>query len=123
MGTMENGDIRALVQIYFDGVYTGNVASLAAIFDAGAQVCGEVDGQPYHKTIAAYLTGEASRASPNDRRDLYMMKLLSIDVTGNIASVKLHSPMLGFNYHLYLSLVLMDGKWKIVNKTFTHLAD
>jgi hypothetical protein len=44
-----------------------------------------------------------------------------MDISGNIANVKLHSPMFGFNYHLYLSLVLHDGRWRIVNKTFTNL--
>jgi hypothetical protein len=47
---------------------------------------------------------------------------LNIDICGCIANVKLHSPMLGFNYHLYLALVLDNGRWKIVNKTFTNLA-
>lgn len=114
--------IRAVVQSYFDGVYTGNVALLATIFDEGAQVYGEVDGQPYHKTIAAYLDGVANRTSPRDNGDPYLMNLVSIDVTGRIANVKLHSPMLGFNYRLYLSLVDQNNQWKIVNKTFTNLA-
>jgi hypothetical protein len=29
--------------------------------------------------------------------------------------------MLGFNYVDYLSLVRCDGRWLIVNKTFTHV--
>lgn len=115
-------EIQALVQIYFDGVYEGDVTSLAKIFDVNAQVYGEVDGKFYHKTIADYLRGVAERKSPKDIGDPYLMKLLAMDVCGNIANVKLHSPMFGFNYHLYLSLVLHDGKWRIVNKTFTNLA-
>ena len=114
--------VRTVVQSYFDGVYTGNVTALAAIFDEGAQVYGEVDGQPYHKTIAAYLDGVAHRTSPKDSGDPYLMKRVSIDICGCIANVKLHSPMLGFNYQLYLSLVRNKEQWKIVNKTFTNLA-
>ena len=114
--------IRTVVQAYFDGVYTGNVVLLATIFDEGAQVYGEVDGQPYHKTIAVYLDGVAHRASPKDRGDPYLMKVVNVDICGGIANVKLHSPMLGFNYHLYLSLVRNNEQWKIVNKTFTNLA-
>lgn len=114
--------IRDVVQSYFDGVYTGDVPALAAIFDEGAQVYGEVDGQPYHKTIGAYLDGVAKRICPKDNGDPYLMKLVSIDISGCIANVKLHSPMLGFNYHLYLSLVRNKEQWKIVNKIFTNLA-
>jgi hypothetical protein len=48
------------------------------------------------------------------------MQLLAMDKQDNIASVKLHSPMLGFDYYLYLSLRRRDGQWLIVNKTFSH---
>lgn len=113
--------IRIVVQSYFDGVYKGNVAVLEEIFDEAAQVYGEVDGQPYHKTITAYLDGVANRTSPKDNGDPYLMKVVSIDISGCIANVKLHSPMLGFNYYLYLSLVRRNAQWKIVNKTFTNL--
>jgi hypothetical protein len=117
-----DNEIRTVVRFYFEGVYNGNVALLATIFDEGAQVYGEVDGQSYHKTIGAYLEGVANRTSPKDNGDPYLMKLVSIDISGCIANVKLHSPMLGFNYHLYLSLVCNNERWKIVNKTFTNLA-
>lgn len=115
-------EIQALVQSYLASVYEGDVTSLAKIFDVDAQVYGEVDGKFYHKTIADYLRGVAERKSPKDNGEPFLMKLLTIDVCGNIASVKLHSPMFGFNYQLYFSLVLHDGKWRIVNKTFTNLA-
>jgi hypothetical protein len=113
--------IAAIVDAYFNGVYSGDAASLSALFDVDAQVYGEVDGQPYHKTIHAYLDGVAARKSPKELGEPYRMKLLAVDRLGSIANVKLHSPMLGFNYHLYLTLCLRDGQWRIVNKTFTNL--
>jgi hypothetical protein len=112
--------IAAIVDAYFDGVYSGNATALNALFDVNAQVYGEVDGLAYRKPIQAYLDGVAARQSPKALGEPFLMKTLAIDRLGSIASVKLHSPMLGFNYHLYLTLCLWDGNWRIVSKTFTN---
>lgn len=113
--------IESIVDAYLRGVYAGDTASLAGLFDPHAQVYGENGGQAYHKTIAAYLEGVASRKSPKELGEPYRMRLLAVDRLGAIASARLHSPMLGFDYHLYLTLRLIDGRWRIVNKTFTNL--
>jgi hypothetical protein len=120
MGKDHDG-IAAIVDAYFDGVYSGYVKALSELFDVNARVYGEVDGLAYHKTIHAYLDGVAGRQSPKALGEPFLMKTLAIDQLGNIASVKLHSPMLGFNYHLYLTLCRWEGKWRIVSKTFTNL--
>lgn len=112
--------VRAVIQAYFDGVYQGDVVALAAIFDQDAVVSGAVDGRRIHKPIAAYLAGVAARRSPQQSGEPYRMALLALDVCGNIASARLHSPMLGYDYYLYLTLLLHAGVWKIVSKTFTN---
>ncbi|NNG25296.1 nuclear transport factor 2 family protein [Telluria aromaticivorans] len=117
----QRDSIEALIEAYFRGVYNGDTAILDALFDPHAQVYGEIDGQAYHKTVASYLEGVAARKSPKELGDPYRMQLLAVDTLGSIANVKLRSPMLGFNYHLYLTLRRIDGKWSIVNKTFVNL--
>ncbi|TFW19514.1 nuclear transport factor 2 family protein [Duganella callida] len=112
--------LEKIVDQYFHGVYHGDTALLASLFDADAQVYGMIDGQPYHKTAAAYIDGVGKRRSPASLGEPYRMKLLSIDLLGAIATVRLHSPMLGFDYHLYLTLAQRQDGWKIVNKTFNH---
>jgi Putative lumazine-binding len=113
--------IASVVDAYLHGIYTGDTGTLATLFDVNAQVYGVVDGQAYHKSISAYLDGVAARKSPKELGEPYRMQLLAFDTLGSIASVRLHSPMFGFNYHLYLSLRQLDGKWSIVNKTFVQL--
>lgn len=121
MQTDHHDSIDAIVNAYFKGVYTGDTDILAPLFDANAQVYGEVDGKAYHKPIAAYLEGVASRKSPQAVGEPYGMRLLAVDNLGSIATAKLHSPMLGFNYYLYLTLRQLDGKWSIINKAFVHV--
>lgn len=117
----DHDSIAAIAQAYLDAVYQGDVAALARLFDSHAQVYGDIKGQAYHKTIAAYLDGVAARRSPQSLGEPYRMRVLAIDSLGSIASVKLHSPMLGFNYHLYLTMRRHNGAWLIVNKTFAEV--
>ncbi len=121
MNTDHHDSIAAIVNAYLHGVYTGDTATLSTLFDPNAQVYGEINGEPYFKSIAAYLEGVASRQSPQQLGELYRMDILAVDNLGSIATVKLHSPMLGFNYHLYLMLRRLEGKWSIVNKIFVNL--
>ena len=121
MKTEHLGRITGLAHAYLNGVYRGDTVALAALFEPDAQVYGEIDGLPYHKTVAAYLEGVAARQSPLQLGEPYRMHILAIDSLGSIASVKLHAPMLGLNYQLFLTLRQLEGAWRIVNKTFSHI--
>lgn len=116
-----NGAVAAVAEAYLRGVYEGDTATLAGLFAPDAQVYGDIDGQPYFKTIGSYLAGVAGRASPQSLGEPYRMRVLSVDSMGSIANARLHSPMLGFNYHLYLTLRRGADGWRIVNKTFAHV--
>lgn len=121
MQTEHHDGVRAIADAYLNAVYQGDAAALGALFHPAAQVYGEIGGQPYFKTAAAYVEGVASRKSPLQLGEPYGMRVLAIDSFGEIANIRLHSPMLGFNYHLYLTVRRIDGVWLIVNKTFAHL--
>lgn len=113
--------IRAVIQNYFEGLYQGDVSKLKAIFAATAYFYGDIKGAEYAKSLEEYLEGVQGRKSPQQLGEEFYMDILSIDVLGNIAIVKLHVPMLGFNYYDYLSLCQVNKDWKIVNKIFTHV--
>ena len=113
--------IQALINQYFEGIYTGDVAKLEAVFYPGTMLFGDIKGEPYLKKVAAYLDGVKNRKSPKELEEAFNMEILSIEILGSVATVKAHVPMLGFNYYDFLSLSLMDGKWKIVNKLFSHV--
>ena len=57
----------------------------------------------------------------NDLKEVFRMKTIGIDIIGNISMVKVHLPMLGYNYYDYLSLTKLNNDWKIVNKVFAHV--
>lgn len=71
--------------------------------------------------IKGGINSVAQRQSPQALGEALRAKPLAVDVQGAVAAVRMHSPMLGFNYIDFLNLVKRDGRWQIVNKTFTHV--
>ena len=117
----DTNELVELVQRYFDATWRGDVAQLRTVFDPRAIVAGEVNGQPYYKTIDEYLAGVASRKSPAERGEKVEMELLMLDVQQNIATAKLHVRMLGFNYYNYFSIMRQQEKWLVITKTLTNV--
>ncbi|MEQ8422438.1 MAG: nuclear transport factor 2 family protein [Arenibacter algicola] len=121
MYTKLSSEIKTLVSNYFDGIYNGEVEKLENAFHPKAMLFGDIKGELYFKTVKDYIDGVKNRKSPNELGEEFKMDLLAIEINGNMAIVKAHVPMLGFNYYDILSLCLIDVEWKIVNKLFTHV--
>lgn len=115
----DHQSILVVMADYFNGLYTGDTVLLRSVFHPEAALFANVNGQSYYKPLDAYLDGVEQRESPEELGEPYQMKVLSVDVTHNIASAKVHVPARGFNYYNYLSLVKRDGIWVIVNKIFS----
>ena len=116
-----SSEIKNVVSDYFQGIYNGDSDKLENVFHPQALLFGDIKGEPYFKTVTDYIDGVKSRKSPKDLEEDFKMKILSIEIMGNMTAVKAHVPMLGFNHYDFLSLNLVQGEWKIVNKLFTHV--
>lgn len=106
----------ALENIYFKGIYEGDVNLLSQIYHKGTLLFGDVKAQPYAKTLDEYLDGVAHRQSPKDSGKPFKGDILSIDVVNSIGVAKVHVKMYDFNYDEFLSFHKFEGKWLIVNK-------
>ena len=115
-------EIEHLINNYFEGIFYGDTEKLEACFIDDVTIYGDIKGVEYLKAIKEYIAGVKNRESPNDLNEEFRMEIIGIDIIGKIAMVKLHVPMLGYNYYDYLSLNKIENKWKIVNKIFTHVA-
>ena len=107
---------QALENIYFKGIYEGDVNLLNGVYYKGTLLFGDVKGQPYAKTLEQYLDGVAHRQSPKDSGKPFKGEIISIKVVNSIAVVEAKVKMYDFNYHEFLSFHKLDGKWLIVNK-------
>ena len=114
--------IEQVITNYFEGIYYGNPEKLESSFDDNAIIYGDINGVPYKKSKEDYISGVKNRQNPSVLKEDFKMKIVGIDVIGNVAMVKVHLPMLGYNYYDYLSLTKIDKEWKIVNKIFSNVA-
>lgn len=106
----------ALEEIYFKGIYEGDVNLLSRIFHPGTLLFGDVKGQPYAKTLEVYLDGVKNRQSPKDSGKPFKGAILNIKAVNSIAIAEVTVKMYDFDYHEFLSFHRIDGKWLIVNK-------
>lgn len=116
-------DIQQTIADYFKGIFFGDIPKLKSAFHPQCLLFGDINGQPYFKTVNEYLEGVQNRKSPNELGETFKMKILSIELINSIAYVKLHVPMLGYNYHDFISMNKIDGRWMIVNKLFTNISE
>jgi hypothetical protein len=107
---------NALENLYFKGIYEGDVDALSQIFNTGTLLFGDVKGDPYAKTLDQYLDGVKNRQSPKDSGKPFKGEVLNIKVVNSIAIAEVRVKMYDFIYHEFLSFHKLNGKWLIVNK-------
>jgi hypothetical protein len=113
----DSSDIaHVLTDIYFRGIYEGNVSLLSSAYYSGTLLFGDADGKPYFKTLAQYLDGVQNRQSPKDSGKPFEGEIMSIDIIQSIAVAKVHVKMYDFNYFELLSFHKLENKWVVVNK-------
>ena len=106
--------IRQVVQLYFDGIIKYDEESLRKAFHPKANVIGTTDTgaadwEPFQDWVV-YTRSDAP--DPADRNN----HIISVDIAGRAALVKTDLDWPHVNYIDYLSLLKIDGEWKIVNK-------
>jgi hypothetical protein len=112
---------EAMEKFYFQGIFNGDLDLLRQVFHPATLLFGDVNGQPYAKTLGQYLDGVASRVSPKHSEKPFEREIISIDIVNSIAVVKARIKMYDFNYHDFLSFHKIDKQWVIVNKMLTHV--
>ena len=108
------------VQLYVDGVRTGDAGKLEQGFNEGAWMFGSVGGKRLDMPISEMITMIA--AQPADTDGSFRATVRSVEEEGDAAVVVLEEE--GFwgalSFVDFFSLARIDGSWKIVNKTFAH---
>ena len=113
----DEAQVRTVVESYLHGLKFNDVESLRKAFWPDAKLF-FVDkkgglGQLSQSQWYAMFAGSAGKEEKGD------LKIAALEVTRDIASVKVVENYPGLRYIDYLSLVRFDGAWKIVNKIYT----
>src|ERR1700685_3141837 len=79
--TADSTDIaHVLTDIYFKGIYEGDINLLSGAYYQGTLLFGDAGGKPYFKTLAQYLDGVKNRQSPKDSGKPFKGEIISIDI-------------------------------------------
>ena len=115
-GDSAEAAVRATVDAYLHGLKHNDVASFRKAFWPEAKLFFLKKDQSLGElTQADWYKGFAESAGKEEQGDL---RIVSVDVTGPGASVKVEELYPGSKYTDYLSLLQIQGEWKIVNKIY-----
>jgi len=116
--TISDADqIATKINGYVRGCETGDETHLKGAFHPDARMFGKVGADRYDVPVF----GGMSAAVAQNPVGPYSAKVLSIDVEGDAAAVKVaESGFWGQDFIDYFLLSRIDGEWQIVAKSFDH---
>jgi hypothetical protein len=118
----EKAEITRAVDLYVEGVRTGDAAKLREAFHPHAWMFGSVAGTRYDEPIGELIA--LVEEHPADVDGSFQARVVSVEQVGDAAFVVLEEE--GFWGTLSMTdvftLVQIDGMWRIANKTFAHTA-
>jgi len=115
--TKDQADIRAAIENYFRGHSTGDGANFAKVFHPDSKLFWVgADGALMQRTSADYIKGASGKPAADEAQR--KRRIESIDVAGNAAMVKVVLDYPATTFTDYMSMLKINGEWKIVNKTY-----
>lgn len=112
----EKAAIAKTIQLYFDGMMERDRTKLDQAFDPSARLIGyrgeTFTVTPYEEWASGTARGE--KRNPAD----FSNHLTEVEVKGYTALAKTELYWPGIYYYDYLTLIKIDGDWKIVHKTW-----
>ena len=122
MSAQQNTDeqaIRHVVQIYFDGMFESSAEKTRTAFHANAKITGELGGKLQEMSVAEFAAFVASQQpSPKDQGESARLEVVSLDIAGNTAAVRVRDDYLGSTFLDTLSFLKTGDNWQIYNKLF-----
>ncbi len=112
--------IKETVQFYFDGMFYGDMDKLTKAFHKEAFLIGHFHGTFNVMPVQGFIDMLAPATPPSTKGEAFDMEILTIDITGQVAAVKVRDVYGKMSYIDYLNLAKVEGTWMIVNKTYHH---
>jgi hypothetical protein len=111
--------IENVVQLYIDSMDESNSDKVKQAFHSNAKVVGYLhdDFMEMSTDDFANFVG-AQQPSPKEKGENVVFEILSCEVQGATASVKVRDKYLGITFLDTLSFISIDNEWKIYNKLF-----
>lgn len=114
---IELAPIAAVARDYFDGMMYADEAKLRRAFHPKCLIVGHFRGRLEYDPLDAFIDACKKEGSIPSGTP-YFAEIVSIDVTGDTAMIKVIDDYLGSRFTDYLTMVKTEGRWLIVNKVF-----
>ncbi len=119
MQQSEYSAILDLLSRYFDGLYRLDTNTLAEVFSASAHYATIASGALLTLTMDEYFPRLEKRDPPEKEGAPYKSRVVSIRFAGeNTALAEVQATLFGHDYTDLLSLLRIDGHWRIQAKVF-----
>jgi hypothetical protein len=111
----EQDAIAAVIQKYVDGGLQGKGSLMRPAFHEGATIFGYLGPD----LIAGPIEGLFEWVDAHDPASEVEARVASVDIAGTAASVRVEiDNWSGHQFTDFLSLLKVDGEWKIISKVF-----
>lgn len=108
-----------LLKRYYDALYRCDTALLATVFHSSAQYFTASGGELLHLDMQSYFPVVEQRMSPESSGEPYAFSIDSIEFAGTVTAIaRMRSSMLGKDFIDLLTLIQLEGEWKIIAKVF-----
>jgi hypothetical protein len=112
----EMSAVKIPLENYLKGHATGDPEFFRKAFHTEGKLIFIRDGKYATRTFEEYINGSSGKpAADEDRRK---RSIESIDIAGNAATAKIVLDYPAVKFTDYMTLLKIDGEWKIINKTF-----
>ncbi len=117
--TSETTAVATVIERYFDGLHHSNTAILATVFHPQAHYFCATDGSLLHLDMTQYLPVVEKRPSPASQGHLRTDRIVSVEFAGPVTVfVKAECSIPPKAFIDFLTLVKLEGDWRIVSKVF-----
>jgi len=111
--------IEKVIQLYVDSMDESSPDKVKQAFHVNAKVVGYLHGDFMEMSVDDFAGFVASQQpSPKEKGENVVFEILSCQIEGETASVKVRDKYLGITFLDTLSLIKIDGEWKLYNKLF-----
>ena len=112
-------EVKATLSDYFDGIYDSSEDKLRSAFHPDAHIYSATDGTLADFPLDTFVDRVTSRESCSSQGAPRTDKIVSIDFSGpNSALAKVELSIPGTDFVDFLSLMKIDGRWRIIAKTY-----
>ena len=111
--------IESGVQLYFDSMYESSPEKVRQAFHPDAKITGYLQGKLSEMNVEGFASFvESQNPSPKEKGDEIFLEIVSCDISGSTASVRVRDAYIGLVFLDTLSFLKVNDQWVIYNKLY-----